>query len=133
MKPFKVAYMDGMVDIDSPDFSYSLISNMYEKNIPGSGLQINPPLNEEKVRTLCDKIAKAVLEYNTPTLGEKVADRLSGTVDARQAFPTGYVWECPYCAHSFHALNKSGTISWFCPQCSRTFHVRFPIKENSVP
>ena len=65
MKPLRVTYIDGMVNIDSDDISFGWIPNMYQGNRAGIGLQINSHLDEDSTKKMCVKIAEAVLEFNT--------------------------------------------------------------------
>ena len=65
MKPFKVSYMQGMVNIDSDDICYANIPNMYNtESGNGYGLQTTNRVKREAVKVMCNKITDAVREYH---------------------------------------------------------------------
>ena len=64
MKPLRVTYASGMVNIDCDDISFSWIPGMYQDDRAGIGLQINSHVNGAKAQKMCIKIAEAVSEFN---------------------------------------------------------------------
>ena len=64
MKPLRIIYTDGMVNIDSDDISFGWIPHMYTENRAGIGLQTNSHINRKKCEKMCVKIAEAVAEFN---------------------------------------------------------------------
>jgi hypothetical protein len=63
---FTVTCQNGMVSIDSDDFSFSLIANMYTTG-HGSGLQVADEENRQYLQRMCNKISDAVLEATGDT------------------------------------------------------------------
>ena len=63
---FTVTCQNGMVNIDSDDFSYALIANMYIAG-HGSGLQVVSEEDRQYIQKMCDKIADVVLEATGDT------------------------------------------------------------------
>lgn len=59
----KVSCYDGMVNIDSEDFLYSSIKNMYKGNVDGIGIQVNDYSEEERIVKMCNKITDIVREF----------------------------------------------------------------------
>ena len=66
MKPLKISYVQGMVNIDSDDISYANIPNMYKtENGNGYGLQTTNKVKRNAAKVMCDKITDAVRDYHT--------------------------------------------------------------------
>jgi len=65
MKPLRVTYAAGMVNVDSDDISFGWIPNMYTEGRAGIGLQVNDHLNRAKTEQMLVKIAEAVAEFHT--------------------------------------------------------------------
>ena len=65
MKPLRVTYAAGMVNVDSEDIAFGWIPNMYTENRASVGLQINAHLNRKAAAKMCIKIAEAVADFNT--------------------------------------------------------------------
>ena len=123
MKPLTVSYTNGMVNIDNEDIAFSLIPDMYKNKIPGVGLQINPPLDRDKVEKMCVKIANAVMECHDKTLEQKVAERLSGIVRAAPDRDTLH-WNCPKCEiHYSTNIPIEGVTDVVCKCCGTPFSV----------
>ena len=59
----KINYYNGHVNIDSDDFAYSLIANMY-KTGHGNGLQLNNEDDRAKTEKMCYAISEAILKYH---------------------------------------------------------------------
>lgn len=66
MKPLKVTYVAGSVDINSPDLQFCYIPNMYKGGRAGVGLQVNEGLDHDQTMRLCVAIAEAVCKFNNP-------------------------------------------------------------------
>ena len=64
MKPLRVTYAAGMVNVDSEDISFVWIPDMYTEGRSGIGLQVNAHLNRTKAERMCVKIAEAVSEFH---------------------------------------------------------------------
>lgn len=64
MKPLRVTYAAGMVNVDSDDICFAWIPGMYQGNRAGIGLQVNAHLNMAKTERLCVAIAEAVVEFH---------------------------------------------------------------------
>lgn len=63
---FKVNDLDRcpLLNIESEDFSYANIKNMYKGKTSGHGIQTNGKYNEEALLKMCDRISDAVLKYD---------------------------------------------------------------------
>jgi len=59
----KIVYYNGHVNIDSDDFAYSLISNMY-KTGHGVGLQLNDEEDRQWVGRMCYELSEVILKYS---------------------------------------------------------------------
>jgi len=66
MKPLKVTYAAGMVNVDSDDIAFGWIPDMYTEGRAGVGLQVNAHLNRAKAERMLVKIAQSVAEFNAP-------------------------------------------------------------------
>ena len=60
---FKIVYYNGHVNIDSDDFQYSLIANMYTTG-HGKGLQLNNEEDRTKTEKMCYSISEAILKFH---------------------------------------------------------------------
>ena len=65
MKPLRVTYTAGMVNVNSNDISFGWIPDMYTHGRAGIGLQVNAHLNRSRAARMLVKIAEAVAEFNT--------------------------------------------------------------------
>lgn len=65
MKPLRVTYAAGMVNVDSDDISFARIPNMYTEGRAGIGLQVNAHMRRNATERMCIKIAEAVAEFHT--------------------------------------------------------------------
>ena len=69
MKPLRVTYAAGMVNVNSDDICFGWIPNMYTECRAGIGLQVNAHLNRNATERMCIKIAEAVAEFYTQNVG----------------------------------------------------------------
>jgi len=60
---FKIVYYNGHVNIDSDNFNYFLIANMY-KTGHGNGLQLNNEEDRTKTEKMCYSISEAILKFH---------------------------------------------------------------------
>ena len=65
MKPLRVTYAAGMVNVDSDDISFGWIPGMYQGGLAGIGIQVNAHLDRKATERMCVKIAEAVAGFNT--------------------------------------------------------------------
>jgi hypothetical protein len=57
-------HKDGIVNIDTVNFNYANIRNMYSENRNGAGMQLSPSLesSREIIGEICDKIAALIYQ-----------------------------------------------------------------------
>lgn len=63
MKPLRVTYTAGMVNIGSDDISYTYIPGMYTGGRAGVGLQVEAHVDRAACERMCVRIAEAVAEF----------------------------------------------------------------------
>lgn len=74
------------IDIESYayGFTYLLMKDMYTTG-DGWGIQVNNPEDEQDLKEMCGKIARAVLEYENVTLKRDLPDgKPESKVDSRK-------------------------------------------------
>jgi hypothetical protein len=62
----RVVLFKGMVNIDSDNFQYGNIRNMYTENRNGAGLQLDTKLEDRRddINEICDKIANLLYQLS---------------------------------------------------------------------
>jgi len=69
MKPLRVTYASGMVNIGSDDISFGYIPGMYTGGRAGMGLQIDRHIDRAACERMCVRIAEAVVEFASKKKG----------------------------------------------------------------